>query len=365
MSYLIPGLPTSQGRPQSQRQVEKAMDRLFGAKFHPNFVFRNPLCEFLHRIRRVNASFIASVKIDGYMKTGLSNDPEYNPPLSLARILPVMTTVLKNACPSLRSLTLHMQDNERGRGGWKNISLAWDDGFKPSDEMTDEQHIDDVVKKVVEALPTIGTLNLGGYFHNKPEHKAIINNDDGALELGFGDEWGPAARWIWIVQERAAIQAVKQAAEKAQLRELEQNISHVALENAEISSSTQGKQPDHAVESIFGANRNPASSAVAQGQLGEEASGHAERNVQSIADQRGRGAHGRARGGRRGRGSDSKGDRGNTSTPPRLRDLQREYQATETQQNASSTANSGNGHKGNVRGRYRGHARGRGRGERR
>jgi hypothetical protein len=103
--HWIPGIPKKNGASQSQRQIAKAIDRMFKQDtFRPKFVARDPMLAFFRRIGRNNTSLLTKIEIEGCMKTDYNFFPEKfseTEPLGFARILPILTTVLKNACPNL------------------------------------------------------------------------------------------------------------------------------------------------------------------------------------------------------------------------------------------------------------------------
>jgi hypothetical protein len=108
----------------------------------------------LNHIGRVNASFITKVAIEDFFRAA-EKDLRYrdNRPSGLARILPIQTAILNNACPAFTELTLHQDDD----------CDLWDDDLGGTLGLTDEQRVDDVVAKVVNGLPGFQKLQLGNW----------------------------------------------------------------------------------------------------------------------------------------------------------------------------------------------------------
>ena len=187
--HWIPGRPNKNGAPQTQRQLNKAINRMFVHDgFLPKFVGRDPMLQFFHRIGHANASLLTKVKIEGRMKTvynTLPNELLDNEPIGFGRILDILTIVLKNVCPNLRELTLHMEDRIQNTNS--KDRMRWDNDPYDRLRKSDEQRIDEVVGKVVNTLDSLKALALVGQY---PSISAFV------------DEWGRSARWINIVKER-------------------------------------------------------------------------------------------------------------------------------------------------------------------
>lgn len=158
------------------------MDTLFNKNAYiPQFFLRDPLTKFMRQIGKSNASHITKVVIEGYFKTAKSNsDNDDGRPLGIGRFLPILTTVLQNACPELREITLHQGDSS-------NCDL-WDDDLNRQLGLTDEERVDSIVGNVVNALPSLQKLQLGNWIM-VPDAKLIR-------------AWGHAYRWEKVVEDR-------------------------------------------------------------------------------------------------------------------------------------------------------------------
>ncbi|CZR54620.1 uncharacterized protein PAC_04504 [Phialocephala subalpina] len=216
----IPGHPNSKnGRPQSQVKISNNLDRMFykiigedgkpkGA-FRPKLVARDPMLTFFWRIGRMNTSLLTKIQIEGCMKTLHKPDPDdeldnvtvHVKGLGFGRMLPFFTTILKNTCPHLRVLTLHMEDDK-----WNMIQYLWDDDQYGNTGKTDDERIDEVVEKVVSSLESLEVLNLGG-------HKSFEKPKD-QEDWVYEDQWGRSARWMEIVKKRAEGRAAEKLAKK-------------------------------------------------------------------------------------------------------------------------------------------------------
>jgi hypothetical protein len=203
--HWIPGAPKKNGAPQSQRQTSNAIDRIFRPDtFRPKFVARDPMLDFFHRIGRDNTSLLTKIEIEGCMKTVYNTLPDHPlgaKPLGFARIIPILTTVLKNTSPHLRELTLHMENKNRFKNSW-----LWDDDPYNNAGKTDEDRIDEAVEQVVSDLEPLEVLNLGNYkSFQRPENEPDWEYEDG---------WGSSARWMGIVSARAEQKAGEEATKK-------------------------------------------------------------------------------------------------------------------------------------------------------
>lgn len=163
--HWIPGMLQKNGAPQTTRQLDKAINRMFiRGGFLPKFVARDPMLQFFHRIGRVNASLLTRIKIEGCMKTVSNVTPEEtwgDKPLGFARVLNILTVVLRNVCPNLRELELHMEDKVRDRD-FKDTML-WDDDPYNNAGKSDKERIDEVVEKVITSLDSLKVLRLEAY----------------------------------------------------------------------------------------------------------------------------------------------------------------------------------------------------------
>lgn len=211
LSYFLPFTP---GRPQSQRQILQTIDRIFDNTAHrPSFIRRDPMLDFFHRIGRFNASFLSKIELEGDMKTVLNTLPDHQldakPPIGFAIILPLLTSVLKNTCPRLRVLTLHIEETKQ----YMQL-FRWDHDPYNEEEKTDEERFDEVVEHVVSELDSLEVLQLGGHKNYTVLRYWPIRRVE--------DEWGKAARWMEIVRKRteervtqcAMEQAMEQASQK-------------------------------------------------------------------------------------------------------------------------------------------------------
>jgi hypothetical protein len=194
--HLIPGFPSPNGTNQNPAMIEKNINRIFASgafKIRPKFVERDTLLAFMHRIGRVNTSMLTKIKLEGTMKTistenGCPVDPKLWP-IGFGTILPILTTVLKSACPNLQSLTIHIHDKDDQQRLDHLDKFSWDDDPFNRNPKANESKIDEIVERVVHDLPTLQHLQLGG-------HESFILKNIKGEELEYVDEWGKAARWM-------------------------------------------------------------------------------------------------------------------------------------------------------------------------
>ncbi|KAF8861896.1 hypothetical protein BDZ45DRAFT_739770 [Acephala macrosclerotiorum] len=208
---------------QTRSQFSKSLDMLFSRiidehyrnvpGFRPKFVARDPMLDFFNRIGRINTSLLTKIEIEGCMKTLYNFEPdedmenvEIKPfALGFAQILPIFTTVLKNTCPNLRVLTLHMEDKKSDRERY-----LWDWDPYNNAAKTDDERIDKVVERVVSGLDSLEALNLGGYkSFMMPECRT---------NWEYEDEWGGSVRWMKIVRDRTEERGRETAAKKLEAR---------------------------------------------------------------------------------------------------------------------------------------------------
>jgi hypothetical protein len=174
----IPGLAHANGTPQTRRQIEKGIDRMFDEDMPKRkFIYCDPLTKFFLTIGRANASKITEVKIEGHFKTA-ENHWQYreNRPIGFACLLSIHTAVFTNVCSDLKELALHQGTNDQ----------LWDDDLDGTSGLTDEQHIGQVVGAVVNGLPTLKKLHLGNY-HFTPSKQVEA-------------QWGRSRRWMVLLR---------------------------------------------------------------------------------------------------------------------------------------------------------------------
>lgn len=128
----------------------------------PTFITTNPMFIFARTIGRKNFFLIRNIKIEGGIKT--ADFLNIHGHVSLARALPYYTLFLNAVCGDLRKLTLNVNythpDEQYGRG---HASFDRDDDYENYLQRTDSERIDDMVGKVVAALPNLKILRLGEY----------------------------------------------------------------------------------------------------------------------------------------------------------------------------------------------------------
>lgn len=200
----IPGLPNKNGSPRTHSQISYAMHKLFDRYAnppvkHPAFIYRDPLTNFLGRIGTKNASYIASVKIEGIFKTVERRPKQLGPaPIGFSGLLThVYPTVLSRACPNLTNLTLH-----QGIG-----ANFWYDDPKGHSGKTDDEKIHEVVAGLVDALKALETLHLVAY---KSPPKAE----------NWDKMWGSSIKFVGQVRARH-----------------EQKMAHAAIKNAKKANA--------------------------------------------------------------------------------------------------------------------------------
>lgn len=209
--HCIPRCPEKNGIPQTSRQLNKAIDRMFvSGGFFPNFVSRDPILQFFHRIGRVNASLLTKIKLEGRMKTMKNDVPDERQayrPLGFSQILNIAVAVLKNVCPDLRELILRMEDKHKN-GNFKEAML-WDDDPYNKARKSDVERIDELVERVVVNLDSLKVLKLEGYHFC--QHVNDGDDRDKESTTTSEDEWGKSVRWMKFVAERAVTQEAKEA----------------------------------------------------------------------------------------------------------------------------------------------------------
>jgi hypothetical protein len=199
LRWKIPGLPNKHGILPSQRQTSKAISHLFNKKsYQPTFSFEDPFLRFCRQVGRQNISRMKRVKIEGHLKIGGFRSIEGESPIGLARLLPIYVVVLRDVCKDLRSLTLHMGHGENslymGNGRYSSYWQSGtglqveEDDVQGEEGKSDEEKIDNAVRKVAEGLPGLQHLQLGDYK---------------APGVGEHDlKWGKSVRWMDFVKER-------------------------------------------------------------------------------------------------------------------------------------------------------------------
>lgn len=283
----IPGMPRKDGTPQTPRQTQNAIERMFAPdKILPKFVARDPMLHFFHRIGRFNTSLLTKIQIEGEMKTVwdsilLADEPEpalptYSYRIGFSRILDILTTVLKEVCPNLRELTLVMRYYEsladhQGPPG----DLGDEDPFNKANK-SDEERIDEVVEKLVTKLVSVRDLKLGPYAVDPAK-----------------DVWGKSARWINLVKERAR----KREEEEKSTREESTGGTVTRTRNTVVSC------PGEFGENATFQNSQQGRPVAVRGRDGH-GRGRQNRGGQGI-EENGRGGRGRRRG--RGRGGKTRG----------------------------------------------------------
>lgn len=155
-SYIVRGLPRN-NRPMSKQSTKTAIENIFDSGYLDPFVFRDPLFRFVRTIGKINTAKLTKLNMEGRFMTRYMNPQEnrsrwgFFQPLGLASILPIQTTVLRSLCPNLRELTLHKGINK---------SELRDDDLENQPSKTDEERIDETVRDVVHALPTLQKLQF-------------------------------------------------------------------------------------------------------------------------------------------------------------------------------------------------------------
>jgi hypothetical protein len=195
-SHLLPDFPTKGGLQPSPERISSTVNGLFwfGKEVNPpEILYYDPLIRFLNEAGRKNASLITGVKIQRYFKRA----PRYymgdDRPLGLARVLPTYQTILKEVCPSLRSVvldtmpgnSLHMAPVEyhiRQIRQWDVNGLTLNDDAPGTSQLSDENKIDLAVNKLVTGLPQLRKLQLGDY-----KYKIVPQRND---------EWGKSVHWM-------------------------------------------------------------------------------------------------------------------------------------------------------------------------
>ncbi|KAH7370181.1 hypothetical protein BKA65DRAFT_544905 [Rhexocercosporidium sp. MPI-PUGE-AT-0058] len=131
--HQIPGLPREDGT-VSQRNPHRAITHMFEKDArHQPFMERDPPTKFFRKIGRQNASAITSVIVEGFFRTAEESERyNYQRPIGFSRILPIYATILRNACPHHRKITIHQgSNNELG-----------DDDLEGAMGLTDEERVD-------------------------------------------------------------------------------------------------------------------------------------------------------------------------------------------------------------------------------
>lgn len=106
--------------------------------------------------------------------------PHHTPAIGWGRILRIHTVILRNICSNLKELVLR-----QGRH-----TEFWEDGLSEKSRKN-EGRIHDIVRKVVENLPSLRRLRLGEY-----------NRRDVDLHNKVAEEWGESLEWEEVVESR-------------------------------------------------------------------------------------------------------------------------------------------------------------------
>lgn len=174
-----PGFINSDG--VKNGKLRHAIEMMFCWKCpQPQFFEYDPLIRFMRLIGPRNSSFLRDIKILGRFKTAV--DPNrvlkfHAPSHTLEELLPVYTDIIGEVCTNIQKLTIHelLQVSHHPR--------FW----KPTLDMSDEDRIDGIVKRVVEGLPKLQELQLGDYV-------TVPHQSE--------DVWGKSLRWMVFVNER-------------------------------------------------------------------------------------------------------------------------------------------------------------------
>jgi hypothetical protein len=108
LRHRIPGLEDQDGRLPTQRQITRALERIFDtSSYVPQYAWEDPLLRFCHQVGKENVERLTKIKIEGHLHTDLRNATDRRPG-GLGRVMQVYTPVLKDICKNLRSLTFHI-----------------------------------------------------------------------------------------------------------------------------------------------------------------------------------------------------------------------------------------------------------------
>ncbi|CZR55418.1 uncharacterized protein PAC_05305 [Phialocephala subalpina] len=164
---LVPFLKYVEGR-MTQEQSNLFFQMVFqreNENVTPTFIAESSLFSFAGAIGSQNFSLINNIKIKGRMKTlklhigsylGYCNDGN----IGFARTLPYCTHFLNYVCRDLRKLTLHVEYKD----DWdSNTNTHWDNDIHNRLGLSDKQRVDNMIGKVVAALPKLKELRLGEY----------------------------------------------------------------------------------------------------------------------------------------------------------------------------------------------------------
>ncbi|KUJ11477.1 uncharacterized protein LY89DRAFT_758142 [Mollisia scopiformis] len=285
--HWIPGMPRENGYPRTSNQFNNAMNRMFDRDgFLPKFVARNPMLQFFHRIGPVNTLLLTKIKVEGQMKTlynHLPEESESDRSLGFARFLPILTTVLKEACPNLRELTLYIED-KKFHFDYKESRL-WDNDPYNKSRKSDEDRIDEVVERVVTTLDSLPSLNLMPHhcYDGWDNSTGFVSRDT------FVDEWEKSVKWMKYVNQRARTQQIKRAGEVGIATALGQIVIQTTVESTAPTLHAQQA-------SVSNSGHTNHSS----GPSGSSSRGNGRGRGQGRGG-RGRGGRARGRGGRGGR----------------------------------------------------------------
>ncbi|KAI9647632.1 hypothetical protein NHQ30_004017 [Ciborinia camelliae] len=187
MPLDIPGLISDNGVAISNGQLRGAIEKLFCWKCrHPKFFCKDPLIRFMRIIGPRNSSFLRDIKIDGYFRVSYHPvDDQDNKHVGFRELLPIYTAILRGVCTDFRKLTIHNKDEQPH---YKNS--FWDVSFGDPQLESAEDLVDEIVRGVVEGLPTLRELQLGDYIKVP------------GREYKYADTWGKSLRWMSFVERR-------------------------------------------------------------------------------------------------------------------------------------------------------------------
>ncbi|PVH77436.1 hypothetical protein DL98DRAFT_637505 [Cadophora sp. DSE1049] len=205
--HLIPGLPYPDGSCPSYAKTRFVTKHMFTGNLEGHeFLRRDPAKDLFHHIGPFNAANIKSIKIEGFLKTVQAGQDPCDCPVGLLDLLPIYTAILKHCCYKLETLTIFMVP------GAESLNVTQNG----TSNMTDEQHIDDAISKVINGLPCLKVLEL-----KAPARKCLGKKKSGGKIQDPAYPWGSALRWENFIADRSAKQAkvAKAAAEKKKARE--------------------------------------------------------------------------------------------------------------------------------------------------
>lgn len=175
----------------------RALDRVFVRKEYVlQYAWEHPLLRFCHQVGRKNVARLTKIKIEGHLHTCIRDDSDRRPG-GLGRVMQVYTTILREICKDLRSLTLHIGYdaecvNMTRVAKWMPFDCTEDDDIHDDKGKSDEEKLNRIVGHVVRELKGLQHLQLGDY------KKATIRS------IPVGDmKWGMAVKWMEVIKQRA------------------------------------------------------------------------------------------------------------------------------------------------------------------